>query len=174
MAKMQTRKPAKGADKVSINEADTSARKSQRQPRRRATRAGSVAAVELAGTVASAATAASQGAAQNAALSVTGNEALEQSALPSESELQSASATAPRVPSSDLPRASTRRAMLVAMLARAQGGSVTEMGQRLGWLPHTVRAAITGLRHAGRDVTRSKDEKGQTVYRLTPVETPDR
>jgi len=37
-----------------------------------------------------------------------------------------------------------------------------------------VRAAITGLRHAGGDVTRSKDEKGQTVYLLTPVETPDR
>jgi hypothetical protein len=37
-----------------------------------------------------------------------------------------------------------------------------------------VRAAITGLRHAGRDVTRSEDEKGQTVYRLTPVATLER
>ena len=37
-----------------------------------------------------------------------------------------------------------------------------------------MRIAITGLRHAGGDVTRSKDEKGQTVYLLTPVETPDR
>jgi hypothetical protein len=37
-----------------------------------------------------------------------------------------------------------------------------------------VRAAITGLRHAGRDVTRSKNESGQTVYRLAPVETQDR
>ena len=52
--------------------------------------------------------------------------------------------------------------------------SVAEIGQRLGWLPHTVRAAITGLRHAGRDVTRSKNESGQTVYRLAPVETQDR
>jgi hypothetical protein len=63
--------------------------------------------------------------------------------------------------------------MLVGMLERAQGASVAEIGQRLGWLPHTVRAAITGLRHAGRDVTRSKDASSQTVYRLA-VETQDR
>jgi len=64
--------------------------------------------------------------------------------------------------------------MLISMLERAQGASVAEIGHRLGWLPHTVRAAITGLRHAGRDVTRSKNERGQTVYRLAPVETQDR
>jgi len=28
--------------------------------------------------------------------------------------------------------------------------AVAEIGQRLGWLPQTVRAAITGLRQAGR------------------------
>jgi len=60
------------------------------------------------------------------------------------------------------------------MLERAEGASVAEMGQRLGWLPHTVRAAITGLRHAGREVTRNKDDGGQSVYRLAPVETRDR
>jgi Protein of unknown function (DUF3489) len=172
MAKTQTRKPAKRADKVSINEADTPARKGQRQPRRRATGPGSVAAAKLADTVAGTAAASSQAA--DAALPITSNQAPEQSALPSEPELRGASATAATVPGSELPRASTKRAILVGMLERAQGASVTEMGQHLGWLPHTVRAAITGLRHAGRDVTRSKDEKGQTVYRLTPIETPDR
>ena len=64
--------------------------------------------------------------------------------------------------------------MLIGMLDRAQGASVAEIGQRLGWLPHTVRAAITGLRHAGREVARSKNESGQTVYRLAPVETQGR
>src|SRR5258705_5665050 len=57
------------------------------------------------------------------------------------------------------------------MLERPGGASVAEIGQRLGWLPHTVRAAITGLRHAGREVTRSKDAKGHSVYRLALVET---
>ena len=76
--------------------------------------------------------------------------------------------------SADRPPASTKRALLIGMLERAEGASVAEIGQRLGWLPHTVRAAITGLRHAGREVTRSKNESGQTVYRLAPIETQDR
>jgi Protein of unknown function (DUF3489) len=64
--------------------------------------------------------------------------------------------------------------MLIGMLERAEGASIAEIGARLGWLPHTVRAAITGLRHAGREVTRSKNGNGQTIYRLLPVETSDR
>ncbi len=55
------------------------------------------------------------------------------------------------------PPASTKRAQLIGLLERPEGASVAEIGQRLGWLPHTVRAAITGLRKAGREVTRSKD-----------------
>ena len=70
--------------------------------------------------------------------------------------------------------ASTKRAKLIAMLAQPQGASVTEIGQQLGWLPHTVRAAITGLRRAGREVTRSKDVDDRSVYRLAPVETSDK
>src|SRR5207244_10212629 len=69
------------------------------------------------------------------------------------------------VPGAARPRASTKRARLIGMLERPEGASVTEIGQQLGWLSHTVRAAITGLRHAGREVTRSKNGKGQSVYR---------
>ena len=68
------------------------------------------------------------------------------------------------------PPASTKRAKLIAMLERPEGASVAEIGQRFGWLPHTVRAAITGLRQAGRAVTRSKDAEGRSVYRLAPPE----
>ena len=69
------------------------------------------------------------------------------------------------------PPASTKRSKLIAMLERPEGASVAEIGQRLGWLPHTVRAAITGLRKAGREVTRSKDADDRSVYRLFPVKT---
>src|SRR4029077_18067068 len=80
-----------------------------------------------------------------------------------------------RMPDAVRPRASTKRAALIGMLERPEGASVAEIGQRLGWLPHTVRAAMTGLRHAGREVTRSKDATGQSVYRLARAETaPDR
>ena len=74
------------------------------------------------------------------------------------------------VSSADAPPASTKRATLIAMLERPEGALVAEIGERLGWLPHTVRAAITGLRKAGREVSRSKDADNLSVYRLGPVE----
>ena len=77
---------------------------------------------------------------------------------------------APSVSGADQPAASTKRAKLIAMLERPEGASVAEIGQRLGWLPHTVRAAITGLRRAGRAVTRSKDADDRSVYRLASIE----
>jgi uncharacterized protein DUF3489 len=67
--------------------------------------------------------------------------------------------------------ASTKRAQLIGMLERPEGASVAEIGQRLGWLPHTVRAAITGLRKAGREVMRSNDSNDRSVYRLVTVKT---
>ena len=73
----------------------------------------------------------------------------------------------------DRPRASTKRALPIGMLERPEGASVAELGQRLGWLRHTVRAAITGLRHAGREVIRSKDAEGRSVYRLDPAGIED-
>jgi hypothetical protein len=67
------------------------------------------------------------------------------------------------------PPAGTKRAKLIAMLERPEGASVAEIGQRLGWLPHTVRAAITGLRKTGREVSRSKDADDRSVYRLASI-----
>ena len=34
------------------------------------------------------------------------------------------------------------------------------------WLPHTVRAALTGLRQKGFVLTKSKDDAGTAVYRV--------
>jgi len=76
-----------------------------------------------------------------------------------------------RMRGAEQPPASTKRAQLISLLERPEGASVGEIGQRLGWLPHTVRAAITGLRKAGREVTRSKDADDQSVYRLAPVKS---
>ena len=70
----------------------------------------------------------------------------------------------------DQPPASTKRAKLIAMLERPEGASVAEIGQQLGWLPHTVRAAITGLRQSGRAVTRSKDADDRSVYWLALID----
>ena len=97
---------------------------------------------------------------------------MSQSKLPSE-DADLATANIPGA-DADRPRASTKRAVLIGMLERPEGASVAEVGQRLGWLPHTVRAAITGLRHAGREVARSKGAEGQSVYRLARPDTVGR
>jgi DNA-binding MarR family transcriptional regulator len=73
------------------------------------------------------------------------------------------------VSAAETQRASTKRAKLIGMLERHEGASVAEIGMRLGWLPHTVRAAITGLRKAGREVTRSTDANHRSVYRIAPL-----
>ena len=170
MARQQTRKPAKAANKLRTSEDTQPPRKTDHQPRQRKPRTRSGRATAETNSAAAELPKASV---KNSALSITNNEPSEKAALRPKPRSEGADIASVSVSSPDLPRASTR-AMLIVMLERAQGASVTEIGQRLGWLPHTVRAAITGLRHAGRDVTRSKNESGQTVYRLAPVETQGR
>jgi hypothetical protein len=171
MAKQQSRKPTKDADKIGASEANQPTRKGVHQPRQRKlrTRSGRGAAETN-----SAAAELPKASVKNSALSITNDERPEKAALKPKPRSKGADTAPVSVSSLDTPRASTKRAMLIGMLERAQGASVTEIGQRLGWLPHTVRAAITGLRHAGREVTRSKNESGQTVYRLVPVDTQGR
>jgi hypothetical protein len=171
MAKQQTCKPAKDASKLGTSEATQCPPEDEHQPRQRKprTRSGR-AAVETN----SAAAEVPKASVKNSALSIINDERPEKAALKPKPRSKGADTAPVSVSIPDLPRASTKRAMLVGMLERAKGASVAEIGQRLGWLPHTVRAAITGLRHAGREVTRSKNESGQTVYRLAPVETQDR
>jgi hypothetical protein len=67
-----------------------------------------------------------------------------------------APAPAPRV---------TKRSLLIDLLKRDGGASLDEMIEATGWLPHTTRAAMTGLRKAGMDVTNEKIE-GVRRYRI--------
>jgi hypothetical protein len=43
---------------------------------------------------------------------------------------------------------------------------------RHGWLPHTTRAALTGLRRRGYAIERERLEKGGSVYRIVTGTTP--
>lgn len=76
---------------------------------------------------------------------------------------------APIAPASlSTPRADTKLAAVIALLRRDTGSSVTELMAATGWLPHTTRAALTGLRKRGYDVTRQAAEAGSgSVYRIT-------
>ena len=53
---------------------------------------------------------------------------------------------------------------LITLLS-GDGITVAEIGQSLGWLPHTVRAALTRLRQKGYDIERIREDGGSR-YRI--------
>ncbi len=55
----------------------------------------------------------------------------------------------PELPTVRSPRAGSKLDRLVAMLARPDGAGSDELVGALGWLPHTTRAALIGLRKRG-------------------------
>ncbi len=63
-------------------------------------------------------------------------------------------------------RAGTKKALLIEMLSGSAGASIGALMGATGWLPHTTRAALTGLRQAGCSIERSKGDGGVSVYRL--------
>ena len=64
-------------------------------------------------------------------------------------------------------RGETKQAQLIALLGRDTGASLNELIGATGWLPHTTRAALTGLRHKGFVLDRDKRTDGTTVYRIS-------
>jgi hypothetical protein len=66
----------------------------------------------------------------------------------------------------DEPRRGSKRAQVIALMQRKTGATLDEMVEATGWLPHTTRAALTGLRHQSYEIAKSKERGGKTVYRL--------
>ena len=71
------------------------------------------------------------------------------------------------------PREGSKQALLVQLLSRAQGASLDDLVAATGWLPHTTRAALTGLRKRGCEIERAAGEEGRSVYRL-PAPEPEK
>ena len=59
----------------------------------------------------------------------------------------------------------TKASTVVTLLARAGGATLPELIEATGWLPHTTRAALTGLRKKGHAIVRCTRE-GVTCYRI--------
>ncbi len=68
-------------------------------------------------------------------------------------------------------RAGTKQALIAGLLEREQGATLDELIAETGWLSHTTRAALTGLRRKGCTLEKSSREGGKTAYRIVP---PDR
>ncbi|MEM7239762.1 MAG: DUF3489 domain-containing protein [Pseudomonadota bacterium] len=71
--------------------------------------------------------------------------------------------TAPKKPAQKTPK--TKGETLIAMLSSARGASIAALSKRLGWQPHTIRAAISRLRKAGHAIDRQASKAGP-VYRI--------
>lgn len=72
---------------------------------------------------------------------------------------------APTPAIADAEKAPTKIAIVLALMARPNGALASELTETTGWLPHTMRAAITGLRKKGHAVERIKSD-GVTGYRI--------
>jgi hypothetical protein len=72
------------------------------------------------------------------------------------------------------PRVGTKVAEVVALLAGESGATLDQLAAATGWLPHTTRAALTGLRKRGYAVTlgRSDRIRGST-YRIVSGHSSD-
>lgn len=63
------------------------------------------------------------------------------------------------------PRSGSKAANLLTLLSRDGGATLTELVEATGWLPHTTRAALTGLRKKGHIIAKSKRDEA-TCYRI--------
>jgi hypothetical protein len=81
----------------------------------------------------------------------------------------------PKAPLPEQPAAPTEAApakresktdLVLALLKRAEGATIEQLAAATGWLPHTTRAALTGLKKKGHLVTSSKLEGQGRVYRI--------
>ena len=62
----------------------------------------------------------------------------------------------------------TKAGLLLALVGRPEGAVMSDLIEATGWLPHTVRAALTGLRRKGHAIGRG-DRDGRSCYHIGSV-----
>lgn len=76
------------------------------------------------------------------------------------------SASAPPARDVALPRAGSKQALVIEMLGAKGGATLAALVEATGWLPHTTRAALTGLRKRGVPIERSRAAAEASTYRI--------
>jgi len=64
------------------------------------------------------------------------------------------------------PRAGSKLAKVIGMLTSKAGTTIEAIVKATEWLPHTTRAALTGLRKRGYRVEKEPREGGRAIYRI--------
>ncbi len=65
-------------------------------------------------------------------------------------------------------KATTKTALVLSLLERAEGATLVQLVEATGWLPHTARAALTGLKKKGHAVQRTSVD-GVSRYTIAPA-----
>ncbi len=74
-----------------------------------------------------------------------------------------------RTPSASSP-APSRKTALITLLQRLEGATLQQICETFGWLPHSARAALSGLRKAGHGIERRARSEGEdAIYRIIPA-----
>jgi Protein of unknown function (DUF3489) len=68
------------------------------------------------------------------------------------------------------PRAGSKQALVTEMLSANGGATLDALIKATSWLPHTTRAALTGLRKRGFSIERTREDGSDSIYRI--VATP--
>ncbi len=66
-------------------------------------------------------------------------------------------------------REGTKQAVLIELLTRAEGATLTQMTEATGWQVHTVRGAMAGAlkKKLGLEITSEKQTGADRIYRIT-------
>jgi DNA-binding MarR family transcriptional regulator len=62
----------------------------------------------------------------------------------------------------------SKTAQVVALLIRDEGATLQQLIDATGWLPHSTRAALTGLKKKGYVVSSDKLEGARTYRAVAP------
>jgi Protein of unknown function (DUF3489) len=78
-----------------------------------------------------------------------------------------AAASAQALATRRAPRVGTKLAAAIEMLRTSEGVTIAELAEAMGWLPHTTRAVLTGLRKRGYLLALDRSDAGRgSAYRI--------
>lgn len=104
-----------------------------------------------------------------------GAAAAKNSLLPSATGDPSQNATGSEKPEGTLPSGSlppvnqpSKQELLASMLLADAGATLDQMVKQMGWLKHTVRAALTGLKKKGYGISSDKIDGVRTYRAVAP------
>jgi hypothetical protein len=66
------------------------------------------------------------------------------------------------------PKAASKQQQLAALIVRDEGATLDQMIAATGWLPHTTRAALTGLKKKGYVISSDKVNGVRTYRAVAP------